>query len=171
MYGWGGLRGFPLLQKDGRRGDNGKSHLTAEEYERDSRKLQKKQVGKGLRAVFYNHEDFAGADEAQVFAGGRLDSARIALQSLNPVAQDGIFTLQLAKANGSLQQFVPRPDPAKQTTLAHHRIEKHDAAHEDQDTAHPQTPSAPRSQPGGLIVCRCRNHCVRKVPDLHGKYK
>ena len=160
-----------MLQKDGGRRDNGESHLTPEEYERDARKLQKKQDGKWLRAVFHDHEDFAASDEAQVFAGGRLDGARITLQPLNSVAQGGIFTLQLAEANGSLHQVVLRPDPANQTTLAHHRLEKHDAAHEDQDTAHPQTRGAPRSQPGGLVVCRCRNHCVRKVPDLNGKYK
>jgi hypothetical protein len=160
-----------LLQKHGRRRDNGKSHLTPEEYERDARKLQKKQDGKGLRPVFHNHEDFAASDEAQVFAGGRLDGAWITLQSLNPVAQSGIFMLQLVEANGSLHKVVLRPEPANQTTLAHHRIEKHDAAHEDQDTAHPNTLSAPRSQPGGLVVCRCRSHCVRKVPDTVRKYK
>ncbi len=106
-----------------------------------------------------------------MLAGGHLDGTRITLQSRNLVAEGGIFTLQLAEAGGSLHQIVPCPNPAHQATLARDRIHKHHAAHEDQDTAYPQTLSAPRSQLGGLVVGRCRNHGVRKVPEPMGKYK
>jgi hypothetical protein len=154
-----------LLQKHGRSRDNGKSHLTSEGYERDARKLQKKEGGKGLLAVFHNHQDFAPPDEAQVLAGGRFDGGWVALQSLDLVAHEGIFMLQLVEAQGSLHEIVLGPEPANQTTLAHYRVEKHNAAHENQDTAHPQTLSVSRPQLREPVVYRCRNHCVRKVPD------
>ncbi len=116
--------------------------------------------------MFHNHEEFAAADEAEVLAGGGLDGRGVALQPVDLFAHGGIFMLQLVEARGGLPEIARRPEPANQTVIAHHGLEKQHAAHKNQGSASPQTLCPSLSQCREGVGGRGRSHCVRKVPDV-----